>query len=264
MQYEEYKDLYNSLRSPDDVERLKDRYDARMLDSLYTQKTSREVKKRFYIVKQNSKKMLNEWKKGRSIVELAEKYRFPPILTAMFLFLENGTSKKVFWSVINNPDILESPEAAAEVKEAIARDIVYSPEANDRQKARGLWGEDLLHQWLDGQGITYRTENDLRGTVYTKTPDSLLDCPMEYEGHTIYWVESKASFGDNTEFRFNSRKQLIPYTKIFGPGLVVYWVGCLDDLECPEGVDVCDISVLQKKLRRYTEEELKDIPPAVD
>ena len=169
MQYEEYKDLYNSLKGPADVERLSDRYDARMLDSLYTQKTSREVKKRFYTVKQNSKRMLNEWKKGKSIVELADKYRFPPILTAMFLFLENGTSKKTFWSVINNPDILECPDAAAEVREAISKDIVYSPAANDRQRERGLWGEDLLHQWLDGQGITYRTENDLRGTEYTKT-----------------------------------------------------------------------------------------------
>lgn len=75
-----------------------------------------------------------------------------------------------------------------------------------------------------------------------------------YEGHKIYWVESKASFGDNTEFRFNSRKQLVPYTQLFGPGLVVYWVGCLDDLECPENVYVCDISVMDKKLERIKEE----------
>ena len=264
MQYDEYKELYNSLKSPEDVKRLADQYDARMLDSLYTQKTTREVKKRFYVVKQNSPKILKEWKKGMSIMELSNKYRFPPILTAMFLFLENGTSKKEFWSIIRDPDMLESPQTAKEVREAIDRDIVYSPAANDRQKERGLWGEDLLHQWLDGQGVTYRTENDLRGTEYTKTPDCLLDYPVEYEGHTIYWVESKASFGDNTEFRFNARKQLVPYTKLFGPGLVVYWVGCLDDLDRPEGVDVCDISVMQKDIRKYSEEELKDLPPAAD
>ncbi len=264
MNYDDYKELYNSLRTADDVERLSEEYDPRMLDSLFTQKTTREVKKRFYTVKQNSTRMLKEWKRGMSILDLSKKYRFPPILTAMFIFLENGTSRKAFWSVINDPDILESAEAAEEVKAAIKADIVYSPAANERQRERGIWGEDLLHQWLDGQGVTYRTENDLRGTEYGKTPDCLLDYPVEYEGHTIYWVESKASFGDNTEFRFNARKQLVPYTKLFGPGLVVYWVGCLDDLERPEGVDVCDISVMQKDLRKYTEEELKDIPPAVD
>ena len=58
MKYDEYKSLYNSLRSPEDVDRLSDQYDPRMLDSLFTQKTTREVKKRFYIVKQSSPKIL--------------------------------------------------------------------------------------------------------------------------------------------------------------------------------------------------------------
>ncbi|MBR4503710.1 MAG: C15orf41 family protein [Candidatus Methanomethylophilaceae archaeon] len=251
MNYDEYKELYNDLRTVEDVRRLSDQYDERMLDSLFTQKTSREVKKNFYRVKQNSKRMLKEWTKGRSIMELSAKYRFPPILTAMFIFLEDGASKKEFWSYVNDPDLLESEETAREVREAVENDIVYSPQANIRQKERGLWGENLLHEWLDGQGIGYRTENDLRGIDATKTPDCLLDEPVIYEGHKICWVESKASFGDNTEFRFNSRKQLVPYTQLFGPGLVVYWVGCLDDLECPEGVYVNDMSVMDIVLEKF-------------
>jgi hypothetical protein len=253
--YAEYKELYNSLRKPSDIEAHKGRYDERLLDTLYTQKTSREVKKKFYIVKQNAPRMLKEWYKGKTILELSNKYRFPPILTAMFIFLEDGTSKKDFWAAINDPDSLESPDVAEEVREAIANDPVYSPAANERQKERGLWGEDLAHQWLDGQGITYRTENDLRGTEFTKTPDCLLDKPVLYKGHKICWVESKASFGDNTEFKYNSRKQLIPYTNLFGPGLVVYWVGCLDDLECPPNVYVSDISVMDVKLEEYNGED---------
>ena len=47
MKYDEYKDIYNQLRTPEDVERLSSTYDARMLDSLFTQKTTREVKKRY-------------------------------------------------------------------------------------------------------------------------------------------------------------------------------------------------------------------------
>ncbi|MBR2093534.1 MAG: C15orf41 family protein [Candidatus Methanomethylophilaceae archaeon] len=253
MDYDEYRELYSSLKTAKDVERLSGEYDDRLLDTLFTQKTSREVKKNFYRVKQNSKRMLNEWSKGKSIVSLADKYRFPPILVAMFIFLEDGASKKEFWSYINDPNLLESEETANEVREAVKNDIVYSPEANNRQKERGIWGENLLHEWLDGQGVGYRTENDLRGTESTKTPDCLLDYPVMYKGHKICWVESKASFGDNIEFRFNSRKQLVPYTQLFGPGLVVYWVGCLDDLECPEGVYVSDISVMDVKLNKWEE-----------
>ncbi|MBQ7701233.1 MAG: TPD domain-containing protein, partial [Candidatus Methanomethylophilaceae archaeon] len=36
--------------------------------------------------------------------------------------------------------------------------------------------------------------------------------------------------------------------KIFGPGVVVYWSGCLDDLECPDDVYVRDISILDDHL----------------
>lgn len=256
MEYQEYKELYNNLNSAKDVERyISEGYDHRLIQTLYTQKTSRDVKKRFYTVKNKSPVMLKLWKKGMSMMDIAEKYHFPPILTAMMIFQEDGATKKEFWDYVNDPDQLNE-DTARELKEVIANDLIYSPAANEEQRKRGIWGEDLLHQWLDGQGITYRVEDDLKG-VYEKTPDALLDEPMMYEGKKIYWVESKASFGDNTEFRFNSRKQLIPYTKIFGPGVVVYWTGCLEDLECPEDVYVCDISIMDKRLEKIenTEEE---------
>lgn len=260
MKYEEYKEIYNALRHPEDVQRLSSKYDERMLDSLYTQKTTREVKKSFYIVKNSAPKLLREWKSGKSIMDIAKKRSFPPLLTAMILFMEDGASRKEFWSFVRNPDLLDSPETAEELRAATANDIVYSPDANKRQKERGIWGEDLLHQWLDGQEITYRTENDLRGDdEMTKTPDCLLDHPVLFEGHEIHWVESKASFGDNTEFRYNSRKQLIPYTTLFGPGLVVYWVGCLDDLECPPDIYVSDMSVMDKLLEKMDDTRIRKI-----
>ena len=253
MDYSEYKTLYNGLEGPKDVEKfISDGYDSRLVKTLYTQKTSRDVKKRFYVIKSKAPQMLKMWKRGVSMMAISEKYRFPPMLTAMMIFQQDGASKKEFWEYVNNPDQLDE-EVANELREVIAADLIYSPKANEEQRERGKWGEDLLHQWLDGQGITYRVEDDLKG-VYEKTPDALLDEPMMYEGKKIFWVESKASFGDNTEFKYNSRKQLIPYTQIFGPGVVVYWTGCLDDLECPPDVYVRDISILEDKLDKITEE----------
>ena len=253
MKYQDYRSIYNSLNTSKDIDKLTAKgYDNELLVSVFTQKTTREVKKRFYIVKQNACRMLREWKKGRTLLSISEKWRFPPILTAMFIFIEDGASRKEFWEYIREPEKACSDELREEIKEIRNADLVYSPEGNERQRQRGLWGESKLHEWLDGQEITYRTEEDLRG-VYEKTPDALLDKPMLYRGKKINWVESKASFGDNTEFKFNSKKQLIPYTKLFGPGLVVYWLGCLDDLEEPEGIYVNDISVMDDKLEYFTE-----------
>jgi hypothetical protein len=251
MKYEDYKLIYSALNGPKDIDRLEKRgHDRDLLLSMFTQKTTREVKKRFYVVKQNTGRMLKEWKQGRTLLEISEKWRFPPILTSMFIFMEDGASRKEFWEYINEPDIARNKDLRDELIEVRNADLVYSPEANERQRQRGLWGESLLQEWLDGQDISYRTEEVLRG-VYEKTPDALLDEPMMFNGKKINWVESKASFGDNTEFRFNSKKQLIPYTNLFGPGVVVYWLGCLDDLEEPENVYVQDISIMNKRLEEW-------------
>jgi hypothetical protein len=253
MKYQDYKAIYNALNTSKDIDRLAAKgYDPELLTSVFTQKTTREVKKRFYVVKQNTGRMLKEWKKGHTLLQISEKWRFPPILTSMFIFMEDGASRKEFWEYIHEPEKACSKDLTEEILEVRKADLVYSPEGNEKQRQRGIWGEALLHEWLDGQGIGYRTEEDLRG-VYEKTPDALLDEPMTYNGKKINWVESKASFGDNTEFKFNSKKQLIPYTKLFGPGLVVYWLGCLDDLEEPEGVYVNDIAVMSKKKEKYKE-----------
>lgn len=242
------------MNKPEDIDKLLGMgYDKRFLETLYNQKISRDVKKRFHMIKEKSPILLREWKKGRTLMDISNKYKFPPILTSMIIFQEDGASKKQFWEFIKTPESLESPQTAEEIKDVVKNDLVYSPEANEKHKERGLWGEGLLHEWLDGQHITYKTEENLRGNEKQKTPDCLLDEPMMYNGHKICWIESKASFGDNVEFRYNSRKQLCPYTQLFGPGLVIYWTGCLDDLECPADIYISDISVMKTKLEKITE-----------
>ena len=254
MKYQDYKKIYDALNCPKDIDKLETHgHDREMLISIYTQRSTREVKKRYHVVKQNSARLLKEWKKGDTLLEISEKWRFPPILTAMMVFLEDGASRKEFWGYVNDPDSSFSKDVRDELLEVRTADLVYSPEGNERQRQRGIWGEELLQKWLDCQGVGYRTEEDLRG-VCDKTPDALLDRPMLYEGKKIYWVESKASFGDNTEFRLNCKKQLIPYTKLFGPGVVVYWMGCLDDLEMPEDIYADDISIMKKELGKMIDE----------
>jgi len=247
MEYTEYKEIYNRLNTVRDIERMKERgYDEEFLITLLTQKINRETKKRFHVVKQNAGRLLRDWKKGKSLMQISEEWRFSPVLTAMLIFFEDGASRKEFWEYIREPELL-GERVAEEIHEIVRSDVVYSPEANERHRKRGVWGETLLQDWLNAQNIKYRTEKDLRDT-HTKTPDCLLDKPMMYNGKEIRWIESKASFGDNTEFRMNSKKQLVPYTQLFGPGVVVYWLGCLNDLEMPDGVYIADISILKNKL----------------
>ena len=98
-----------------------------------------------------------------------------------------------------------------------------------------------MKKWLDKQNIEYRTEKEIRGE-FSKTPDCLLSKSIRLNGMDVNWIESKASFGDFIEIKRTMKKQLIPYTELFGSGAVVYWFGFLDEVGSYDGIDILDAS----------------------
>lgn len=248
MKYSDYKRIYDRLNHPGDIKVLSKKmgFDEEFLNVIYTQKTVRDITRKFYRVKNKAHLMLRDWRKGESLLRISNKWNFSPILTGLFIFLEQGFSKKQFWKYVRNPVQIEDKRLKREILEIIKADYVYSPWASEKQYQRGLWGESLLKEWLDKQNLKYRTENDLRGE-FPKTPDCLFDEPVKLNGWEINWIESKASFGDHVEIKKNMKKQLLPYVDLFGQGLVVYWFGYIDEFRPPEGVAICDESILKWK-----------------
>jgi hypothetical protein len=248
MDYGTYKDLYDALATREDLERLKRTtpYDEELLMVIYTQRVVRDATKRFYKVKRHSGKLYRRWKSGASFVELADEHRFPPVLMALIVLEEEGTTRRQFWKMLNDLSSLERGRLREDLERACEADLVYSPEGTERQYRRGAWGEERLWSWLRDKGVPFRTEAELR-TQFDKTPDALLGEPMEYDGRKIFWIESKASFGDPYEVRRHVRRQLSPYVDLFGEGLVVYWFGYVEDmdLKLPEGVSITDGSDLE-------------------
>ena len=123
MEYGEYKRLYDGRNGIDDIQRFIDEgYDRRLLETLYTQKVNRMVKKRFHAVKSKASQMLKAWKKGETICQIADRYNFPPMLVAMMIFQHDGCGRQVFWEYVRDPDLLDSPETAAELREATEKD----------------------------------------------------------------------------------------------------------------------------------------------
>jgi hypothetical protein len=237
MKYEEYKEIYFRLKSPNDIERMAKStgLDKELLLVMYTQRTVRDATRRYHIVKAKIPQILKAWKKGESILSLSRELNFPPILLAMLIFQADRMPRKTFWKYIRDPDTCHNERIRKEILKINAADIIYSPKGMDVQEKRGQWGEKQLQEWLDIHGLKYRTEVELRGK-YPKTPDALLDEPMELNGVVINWIESKASFGDEIELKKNIRKQLQPYTELFGNGAVVYWFGYIEGIEPIEGV----------------------------
>lgn len=244
MKYEQFKAIYDRLNDHSDVKALSQEtgLDEELLNVIYTQRTVRDATKRYHVVKRNAPRLLREWKAGCSLLSLARKWNFPPILTGRLIFQENGFSKKQFWKYVREPETIPNPRIKKEIIEITEADTIYSPWGNEIQFKRGTWGESKLQEWLKSHNVTYRTEKDLRGK-FAKTPDCLLDEPLKLNGWTINWIESKASFGDRVEFNKNIRGQLAQYVDMFGHGLVVYWFGHVEEVDCPPGIEIIDASL---------------------
>jgi hypothetical protein len=241
MKLGEYQDLYRKLGTPQDIDFLAENlgYDKELLLVIYTQRVVRDTTKKFYRVKAQARRLAFMWQNGTSLLEIARRFEFPPILASLMVLEQRKISRKNFWKMINDLGAVKDRRLRHELEEVNAADIVYSPTGSDRQYARGRWGEAKLHTWLDAQGLQYETEKDLRAK-YDKTPDILLHKPIEMNGTRKYWIESKATLGDPYEVRRHIRKQLQPYSDLFGDGAVVYWFGYVDDVpyDLPEGVDI--------------------------
>jgi hypothetical protein len=241
MKYQDYKDIYSRLKYSKDIDKLAQTtgLDRELLLVIYTQRTVRDATRRFYIVKKDINKIAKDWKRGVSMSQLARRINFPPVLLGLMLAPEINITRKQYWKYIREPESCHDKRLKKELKKVAEDDIIYSPKGAQVQTERGQWGEKLLQDWLDKRCLEYRTEADLRAT-HKKTPDCLLDKPIQINGTKVYWIESKASFGDEIELKKNVRRQLKPYTEMFGTGAVVYWFGFVEGIEPPEGIILLD------------------------
>lgn len=147
---------------------------------------------------------------------------------------------------------------AADVVLAAQCDDSYGPLVDRVRAGVGLEHEYILHEQLHALGVPFMTEGPpfpfpgrgwppppltnpslrppraradmMRLAGYPKTPDVVLKAPLEVCGMLVYWVESKACFGDRETMETQFREQFHPYLRRIGPGVVLYWYGLVGDL----------------------------------
>lgn len=246
MDRETYHRYYELLKTPEDVDRLAaaDHVDRELLFIIHTQRVSRDATRRFYVLKRQMPRLVTQWRRGRRILELAREFEFPPVLLGQMVLRELQLPRKQVWGCFLDPASAPTSRLQSEVRELLANDLVYSPQGMELQRERGRIGEARLYGWLEKHSIPFKTEKDLRGK-YPKTPDALLEQPIIFYGQKLQWIESKANFGDDVELRKNLRRQLGPYTELFGEGAVVYWHGFVDGAESPPGILLWDAPTIE-------------------
>ena len=241
-----YQRLYDALTTYEDVHRIAhdEHRSEELLFVIHTHRVTRDATRRFYVVRRQVPRLVGLWKRGRSILDIAREWTFPPVLMGQQMLGELGIPRKRVWQTFLHPESAPDARIRREVEELLAHDMIYSPHGMDLQRERGRKGEERLQRWLEKHGIGYRTEKDLRGK-YAKTPDALHDTPIVFFGQKLTWIESKANFGDDVELRKNLRRQLAPYTELFGEGAVGYWYGYVEGAESPPGILLWDADTFE-------------------
>jgi len=230
MNEDSYVRLYRRLNQKRDVFRLAKTFNIRaeVLFAILSQKIVRKTKRDYHGLKKQSHNLLNQWKSGKSLLRLSKERRFSPVLISSFVLRENGATKKEIREYFRNPSEIKNPRIKKEIIEVLAEEIVYSPEAAEIQRQNGRTAEKKIGEWLDYQGADYITESEAR-QLHQKTPDFLMKSPFSISRTPVYWVESKASFGDKIQMKGDYHRQLKHYVELFGSGLVIYWHGYIND-----------------------------------
>lgn len=125
------------------------------------------------------------------------------------------------------------PFLALNVRQCIACDDICSPQAESIKQAIGVEKEQELIKKLQEHKIDFMMEKGMRNLGFPKTPDVLLSVPIALDGSVINWIESKAFFGDPHQHDRYLKRQYWAYHNRFGPGLVIYWYGFVQELAAP-------------------------------
>ncbi len=134
--------------------------------------------------------------------------------------------------------ILRDPESILSIDPILSHNLFYclhndlltSPLTDQFRHQIGVEKEDYMHNRLREMNVLFHSEAQMRAAGYPKTPDALLAYPVEINGHIVNWIESKALFSDGPTHQTYLREQYWPYYNRFGPGLVIYWFGFLEEI----------------------------------
>uniref|UniRef100_UPI00358EED6B CDAN1-interacting nuclease 1 n=1 Tax=Myxine glutinosa TaxID=7769 RepID=UPI00358EED6B len=156
------------------------------------------------------------------------------LILERFMTATNGKppSKTLLSSMLNDTSQVADRVLSAQVFQCTLHDCCYGPFVDSVKHSIGHEYEVILQDRLKERNLAFLDEEELRKKGYDKTPDVLLEIPIAVDDQVIHWIESKASFGDETSHKTYLQDQFWSYWNRFGPGLVIYWFGFVEELDC--------------------------------
>lgn len=213
------------------------------IESIISQEYQRETRNchRQHVMRsqkyyQNFQQRLMRSPKPGFLLSLADEVGMSPALFAKaileqhFKYQGKELPRSEISAMLKNTTAINEQTLAVEVHLCNVNDEMYGPITDAMRGATGKEYEEKLKMCLDKLGITYVDEEYLKLRRYDKTPDIKLDIPVAVDGYLVNWIESKALFGDEDKHKTYMKDQYSSYYYRFGPGLVIYWAGFIEEL----------------------------------
>lgn len=237
MKMEEWKRLQLKLRCTADASvyaREGMQYKYETLSYVYQQLYARQMARTFYLVKEHGRSFVKRYIAGESLLDIAEWVNLSPTMVARRVIeLQFGWNRKAVTAALRDPSIFSDERLRADVKMCVDCDEYSGPRVDRIRNVIGLEYELRLLEELRNLRLEFESEQDLRDRGCHKTPDVLLRVPVAFHGKAVCWVDSKAKFGDGFTLTKDYTDSVSSYVGRFGPGMVIYWFGMIEDCPSP-------------------------------
>lgn len=169
---------------------------------------------------------------GTSIVDIAKKYRYSPVMIFRILLQARGITSKV---IISKITIDPSSELAAghlskrdkqELEAAIKNDIINLPDQSPIIDAADRFEVDLEEVFKKYPHQTQEHMVKEQTLLYGKaiaTPDLYFPDGVMVNGKKLFWIDAKNFYGANiSNIRSSLVKQAKRYTQLYGAGAYIF------------------------------------------
>ena len=189
-----------------------------------------------------------DYMQGMSVVELSQKYDFPPMNIFRQILSEKGWSKSKIKEYVRAPSRFSERERK-EFEAAEEADNVSNVDQSETHLRADVF-ENILADWFEEQGVRLRRQPELVKEQSVEigrpkvTPDILFLDHVEINGQPVAWIDAKHFYGADVGFqRKKMQKQMMRYIDEWGSGAIVFRHGFSENLYMA-GVTMLDASPL--------------------
>lgn len=185
------------------------------------------------------------YEQGRDVLSLAREFNLPPmglfraIVAARLIetvsIASKDALKRRIKTILQSPEETLSERDCRELRLCEAHDIITGVMYQQAMRVHAQEFENQICDIVRRTGAVFISEEEQKagGIIHGEaTPDLLFESPITINGQEVFWIDAKDYFGTSLPGvqTKSMLKQVERYRTSFGPGALVFSLGCAEDI----------------------------------